>query len=151
MFAAISMTAVLAATGVVLSAAPARADFHPACDNASALAFTDLQETFSGLQYRGYVDCDGAAIDAAVTLSAVGKGIVAETSASCAPSTNPCVAADTVAPAPGHYKVEMTYTTTGNDHTYTAYRVTEWVYLGAGQPRQTCPLFGFPPPFSACI
>jgi hypothetical protein len=149
--AAISITMALAATGVVLTAAPAAADFHAACANGAGSASTDLQEAFAGLQYTGEVNCDGATISIDVTLSSLGKGTISETSTSCAASTDPCVASETAAPAPGHYTVEMTFTASGNGYTLTTSRVSEWYYSGFGQPVNTCPVFGFPRPFDGCI
>jgi hypothetical protein len=133
------------ATAIVVLAAllapwgtPARADYHGLC---ATTAGDQLQLRASGgqLVYNGTVVCDGMTIDLRVVIT---KDMAAEPlvdeNATCVDS---CEIAGMLAPEVGSYHLAMTFTVTNETATRTRERTRQEVFLGSGQPLETCPAF----------
>lgn len=118
------------------AAAPAHADFHPACDGGVS-AGTSLAQSAGTLTFSGRVTCNGAdTIEIlSLTIQRPDGSIVAAAPAACTACSS-LVAVGSIPAEPGGYTVRMQFRTIGNGQSFSPRRESRWYWGGSGNPIQ---------------
>ena len=118
------------------AAAPAQADFHPACDG-GVNASTSLGHSAGTMTFAGVVGCTGAdSIQiTSLTLQRPDGSVIAATPASCGPCNSLTAVGTAPAAGAGGYIVRMSFRTVGNGTSFSPSRTSQWFFDGTNPPR----------------